>query len=166
MKLLEINEAIENVINNSFHIDETTGEVFELEDLDKLEVAFNEKIDAIAYYIKNEKAMAEAIKSEADNLEKRAKAHLNRAESLKNYLALALNRAGYDKHETTKNKFMFRKSTSLFIENEDAFKKKYSKFCKKEIIKKIDKKLVKDAIKDGMVFKGACIKENRNLSID
>lgn len=166
MKLLEINEAIRNVIDNSFHIDEATGEVFEASDLEQLEVMFDDKLDAIAYYIKNEEAMSKAMLEEAESLEKRAKNHRKKAESLRNYLAMAITNAGYTKHETVKNKFYFRTSKSLFIEDEEAFKKKYSKYCKKEWVKTIKKQEVKDAIKDGVKFKGAYIKENKNFKID
>lgn len=166
MNLLEINKAIEDVINNSFHIDEATGEVFEADDLNKLKVGFNDKIDAIAYYIKNEETMAEAIKKEADSLTKRAKSHQKKADSLRNYLAFVLNNAGYAKHETAKNKFYFRTSKSLFVEDEEAFKKKYTKFCDRKFIKTIDKRKVTEAIKNGELFKGAFLKETKNLKID
>lgn len=52
MKLLEINQAIRNVLEKGFATSDETGEVFEAEDLDALEMAFEDKIDGIAYYIK------------------------------------------------------------------------------------------------------------------
>lgn len=74
MNLFEINKAISDVIEKGFYEDEETGEIlFEVDDLDDLKIAFDEKIDGISGYIKNLDSLNDGIKKEIDNLSKRKK---------------------------------------------------------------------------------------------
>ena len=78
MKLYEI---VEELRNFQFEIDEETGEILNADELDKLELARDEKIENICLMIKNLKADATAYKAEKDSFaekEKRAKNEADR----------------------------------------------------------------------------------------
>ncbi len=62
-----------------------------------LDIAANEKIESVALYIREQLAQAEAIEAEAKRLQDRARARLNAAKSLKDYLAREMERLGKDK---------------------------------------------------------------------
>lgn len=85
--LYEINEQILNCV------DMETGEIIDADKLQDLQLAFDEKVEGIACWIKNLLSDASAIKAEKDALAEREKACKNKAESLKNYLSSVL----YDK---------------------------------------------------------------------
>ena len=84
MKLYEIDQAILDCI------DAETGDIVNAEMLDKLTMERDAKIENIALWIKDLKAEAEALKAEKMAFAERQKVAENKAESLKNYLAYAL----------------------------------------------------------------------------
>lgn len=69
-------------------LDETAGELTpEIEAaLTQWDEDFNHKVESVALYITEQKALAEGIKAEAAKLTERAKARLARADSLTRYL--------------------------------------------------------------------------------
>ncbi|WP_305153355.1 siphovirus Gp157 family protein [uncultured Dubosiella sp.] len=162
MKLLEINKAILEVLEKGFTTNEETGEVFEAEDLEQLEMAFEDKVDGIAYYIKNYETSVKAIKEEIKLLNERAKRYENRAKWLRKYLLAAMNARELDKVETIKNTIFTRKSYFVNIVDQDALPKKY-------FIKKIDyspdKKMIKETLDAGKRVKGAEIQARVNLQL-
>ncbi len=162
MKLLEINQKILDVLEKGFATDEETGEIFELEDLDALNLAFEEKVDGVAYYIKNEEATAKMIKDEAKALIERAKRHEDRAMRLKKYLLGALNARDMTKLETVKNKITTRKSTVVNVIDPNMLPKKY---LTKNIEYKPDKKMIKEVLNDGKRVKGAELEQRVTLYV-
>lgn len=84
MKLYEIDNAILECI------DMETGEVIDIDRLNELQMERETKIENVACWIKDLKAEAEAIKAEKMALAKRQQVAENKAESLKNWLAYAL----------------------------------------------------------------------------
>lgn len=162
MRLLEISAAILEVLEKGFTTIEETGEVFETEDLDQLDMAFEEKVDGIAYYIKNCEASAKAMKDEAKMLMERAKKHEQRADKLKKYLLEALSVRGMKKLETVKNKITTRKSTRVDIIDQDMLPKKY--FAKKVEFTP-DKKLIKETLEAGKNVKGAELETRITLQV-
>ena len=80
MTLYEIDEQILGCV------DSETGEIIDEEKLAELNIAFDEKVENIALWIKNLLSEAEAIKQEKLKLGDRQKAAENKAESLKKYL--------------------------------------------------------------------------------
>lgn len=162
MKLLEINKAILEVIEEGIARNEETGEVFDLSDLETLNIAFREKVDGIAYFIKNEDAMAKMMNEEAKALYDRAKKHADHADKLKKYLLTALQERDMTKFETVKNKITTRKSTAVNITDQDMLPKKY--FIKKVDLKP-DKKLIKETIASGKTVKGAELETRVTLSV-
>ena len=85
MTLYEINSEIMSCI------DMETGEVIDTEKLNELQLERDAKIENVALWIKELKAEAEAIKQEKLALADRQRVAENKAESLKNWIAYALN---------------------------------------------------------------------------
>lgn len=85
MTIYEIDRAIADLIAQS--IDPETGEI-NLDDsaLDALQMERNTKIENLALYIKNEQALSDALKAEAEALTKRKNTVDNRIDRLKAFL--------------------------------------------------------------------------------
>ena len=109
MTIYEINEQILNCI------DLETGEIIDIDKLNELELERDAKIENVACWIKELKAEAEAIKAEKLVLAERQKVAENKAESLKKWLAFALNG---EKFKTAKCSVSFRKTESVEVTEE------------------------------------------------
>ena len=149
--LYEIDKAILECV------DAETGEIIDDKALEELELARDNKIENIAYWIKNLIADAESYKKEKEVFVQREKAAKNKAESLKRYLEMAL---GGEKFKTSKVSISYRKSEIVEI---DEIEKLSDEFIKIE--KKADKTAIKAAIKEGAEIVGARIVENNNIQI-
>ncbi len=165
MNLYEIDARIQNF---EFEIDEDTGEILNLLELDQLEIARNEKIENIALYDKNLKAEIEAIDNEVKALLDRRKAKQNKADNLLEYLKTSLQGA---KFETSKVSISYRKSKSVEFEDEEKFLQ-YAKendleiLYKETVSVKPNKKEIKDFItKTNGELPYVHIKENVNMQI-
>ena len=162
MNLYEINAEIEKAIEALFaNADEVTGEIRQ-EDVDALEamkMARDEKLENIGCYIKNAKAMADAIKAEEKALKERRETLESKAENMKAYVANALQG---EKWESAKVAFSFRRSESVSIPDIDLLDEKY---LVQEVTYKPDKKAIKEAIKAGNEVRGAFLDEKQNLQI-
>lgn len=159
MKLYEIDQAIEACI------DLETGEVLDSERLDALQMERTAKLEGVACWVKNLEAEADALKAEKDNLAKREKAARNKAESLKNWLAYALQG---EKLTTAKAAISFRKSESVEVPNQDLFivwaSQEHNSLLnyKKPELKM---KAIKEALKAGIMLPGARLVERQNIQI-
>lgn len=156
MTLFEIDKAI---LDFEFEVDEETGELLNTADLDELQMARDEKIENVGLWIKNLNAEAAAVKAEKDAMADRQKRLERKAESLKNYLAYALNG---QKFSTPKVAMTFRKSESVNIIDEQLLPDDYLNIT---IVTKPDKKIIKDAIKAGKEVLGAELVTKQNLQI-
>ncbi len=151
--LYEINQAILDTV------DSETGEIIDAERLSALMMERDAKIEGVVCWIKNLQADAAAYKAEKDAFAEREKRAINKAESLKNWLAAALNGQGFN---TTKCAVSFRRSEKIDIPDENAVPKKY---LVKTITFKPDKMAIKDAIKAGRKVAGCCLVESQNIQI-
>ena len=124
MKLWEIKDEIEKCFSET--VDEETGEILSevnLQYLEELQMAFDDKVDNICCLIKNMDAEVKAFKTEEANLKKRRMAKENASQRLKDYLKAILNG---QKFESVRSKISYRASKStevdmdLFLNNEDA----------------------------------------------
>lgn len=106
MTLWEINEAIMACV------DAETGEIIDFDQLDKLTMAREEKLENIALYIKALDAEAAAIREEEKTLAARRKVKENKAARLREYLSDAL--AGQP-FETSKVALSFRSSQAVKV---------------------------------------------------
>ena len=152
MKLYEIDEAIMNCI------DAETGEIIDTEQLDKLQMGRDAKIENVACWIKDLKAEAEALKNEKQALAERQKVAENKIESLKKWLAYALNGQAF---KATRASVSFRKSQKVEIADIYKVDENYLRYKEPEA----DKTAIKEAIKAGKTVAGATLVENTSVII-
>lgn len=150
--LWQIEEAIMDCV------DMETGEIIDIDRLDKLQMDRDTKIENIALYIKNLLSDAAGIKAEKDNLAQRQKVAENKANSLKKYLSGYL--AG-QKFSTSRVAISFRKSESVNIEDITAIPEEYLKYKDPEP----DKTAIKSMLKSGKKVPGAELVQNQNIQI-
>jgi len=162
MNLYEINSQIENF---EFKIDEETGEVINLDELDNLKLAKDKKIENIVLYIKNLKADEKALDDEIKALQARKKAKTNKATYLSMYLESTL---GGAKFETPKCKVSYRKSTSVDIEDgfiEYARIAGLGNLYRENVEYKPDKKTILKELKEGKNIPYCSLKEKQIIQI-
>ena len=152
MKLYEIDEQILNCI------DAETGEIIDADMLNALQMERDAKIEGVALWIKDLKAEAEALKAEKIAVEKRQKTGENRAESLKQWLAVALNG---EKFKTTKCDVSFRTAKSVNVTDVFSLDSKFLKFSDPTA----DKTAIKKAIEAGEQVSGAELIERKSVTI-
>jgi hypothetical protein len=152
MNLFEIDAAILDCV------DVETGEVFDIDRFEELELTRDAKIENICLWIKNLKAEAEALKAEKDAFAQRQKAAENKMESLKRYISGYLDGTAF---ESAKVKVSFKKSESLEISEEAVIPDEYLRFKEPEV----NKADLKKAIKAGLTIGGVWIEEKNNIQI-
>ena len=157
MTIYEINEQILNCI------DSETGEIIDIDKLNELELERDAKIENVACWIKELKAEAEAIKSEKLALAERQKVAENKAESLKKWLAYALQG---EKFKTAKCSVSFRKTESVEVTDEGLsnLMKEHDELLTYKAPEP-NKKAIKDAIKDGLSVEGVQLVQNTSTII-
>ena len=156
MKLYEINQAILNCI------DLETGEIIDTEQLDKLTMERETKLENVACWIKELKAEAEALKAEKMAFAKRQQVAENKMESLKKYLAYALDGQAF---KTTRASVTFRKSQAVEITDIYKLDENYLRYKEPEADKTAIKEALKEAIKQGKTVAGATLVENTSVII-
>ncbi len=152
MNLFEIDAAILDCV------DVETGEVFDVDRFEELELTRDAKIENICLWIKNLKAEAEALKAEKDAFAQRQKAAENKMESLKRYISGYLDGTAF---ESAKVKVSFRKSESLEISEDAMIPDEYLRFKEPEV----NKADLKKAIKAGLTIGGVQLVESNNIQI-
>lgn len=152
MKLYEIDERILSCI------DAETGEIIDADMLNALQIERDAKIEGVALWIKDLKAEAEALKAEKIAFEKRQKVAENRAESLKQWLAAALNG---EKFKTTKCDVSFRTAKSVNVTDVFSLDSRFLKFSDPTA----DKTAIKKAIEAGETVSGAELIERKSVTI-
>lgn len=146
-------------------VDQETGEILDVEKLNELQMERDKKIEKVALWYKNLVSDATAYKAEKEAFAEREKAAKNKAESLKNWLGLALNGS---KLTTEKVAITFRKSEAVEIEDEEAFVKWAYDF-NDELLSFKDptpnKTAIKNELKLGVEITGAHLVERQNIQI-
>ena len=157
MTIYEIHEKILNCI------DLETGEIIDIDKLNELQFEKDAKIENVACWIKELKAEAEAIKAEKLVLAERQKVAENKAESLKKWLAFALNG---EKFKTAKCSVSFRRSESVEVTEEglEALMKEHDELLTYKAPEP-NKKAIKDALKDGLSVQGVRLECNTSVII-
>ena len=157
MTIYEINEEILNCI------DLETGEIIDIDRLNDLQLERDAKIENVACWIKELKAEAEAIKAEKLALAERQKVAENKAESLKKWLAYALQG---EKFKTAKCSVSFRKTESVEVTDEglNNLMKEHDELLTYKAPEP-NKKAIKDAIKDGLSVQGVRLECNTSVII-
>ena len=152
MNLYEIDAAILDCV------DSETGEIFDIDRFEELELARDAKVESICLWIKNLKAEIEALKAEKDAFAQRQKSAENKMESLKRYISGYLEGAAF---ESAKVKVSFRKSEAVEILEGAVIPDEYLRFKEPEI----NKTALKKALKSGVSIEGVYIAENQNIQI-
>lgn len=157
MTLYEINSEIMNCI------DMETGEVIDIERLNDLQLERDAKIENVALWIKDLKAEAEAIKNEKLALAERQRVAENKAESLKNWLAYALNG---EKFKTAKCSVSFRTTESVEVTEEglEILMNGHDELLTYKAPEP-NKKAIKQALKDGLNVAGVQLVQNTSTII-
>ena len=157
MTIYEIDEKILNCI------DLETGEIIDIDKLNELELERDAKIENVACWIKELKAEAEAIKTEKLALAERQKVAENKAESLKKWLAYALQG---EKFKTAKCSVSFRKTESVEVTDEGLsnLMKEHDELLTYKAPEP-NKKAIKDALKDGLNVAGIQLVQNTSTII-
>lgn len=152
MKLYEIDNAILECI------DMETGEIIDAEKLDALNMERDAKIENVVLWIKDLKAEAEAIKAEKLALAERQKVAENKVESLKKWIAYALDG---QKFSTAKCYVSFRNTESVEVTEEglEALMKWHDELLTYKAPEP-NKKAIKQAIKDGLSVAGVQLVQN------
>ena len=138
--------------------DEETGEIADHEQLDKLQIERDAKLENIALWIKNLKAEEEDYKAEKRAFEERQRQAKAKRESLERYLSDILNG---EKFKTVKVECSFRKSQRVEIDDVYSLPEEYIKYKEPDA----DKTAIKEAIKQGKEIAGARIVTALNLQI-
>lgn len=148
-------------------VDMETGEIFDPEKLDALQMERNQKLEGVALWVKDLKAEAAAVKEEADKLNARKKAIDNKVDSLKQWLLYAL---GGEKLKTPRCNVYQTHSQKLNVPDEPGLisflqtlnePEKFLRFKEPEL-KKDD---IKKALKDGYEIPGAALEETESVVI-
>ena len=157
MTIYEINEGILNCI------DPETGEIIDIDKLNELELERETKIEGVACWIKDLKAEAEALKNEKQALAERQRVAENKAESLKKWIAYALQG---EKFKTAKCSVSFRKTESVEVTDEGLsnLMKEHDELLTYKAPEP-NKKAIKDAIKDGLSVQGVRLECNTSVII-
>ena len=157
MTIYEIDEKILNCI------DLETGEIIDIDKLNELQLEKDAKIENVACWIKELKAEAEAIKTEKQTLAERQRVAENKAESLKKWLAYALQG---EKFKTAKCSVSFRKSEVVEITDEglNNLMKEHDELLTYKAPEP-NKKAIKQAIKDGLSVEGVQLVQNTSTII-
>lgn len=159
--LYEINADIDTLIESC--IDPETGEV--IEDLDErlneLTIARAEKIENLAFVIKNYKAEAEKLDKFKKQVDARLKAYTNNIERLKRYLASCMNDG--EKFKSTMNSIYFMHTKSVNVS--DAFFAAEENEQYMRVKKEANKDAIKTALDAGETVAGAELVENISLVV-
>ena len=152
MTIYEIDQAIMECV------DLETGEIIDTEQLDKLQMERDTKLENVACWIKDLKAEAEALKNEKQALAERQKVAENKAESLKKWLAYALQG---EKFKTPKCAISFRKSEAVEVTDEglENLMKEHDELLTYKAPEP-NKTAIKQALKDGLSVEGVQLVQN------
>ena len=171
MSLYQIDKNIKEVLESGFSFNEETGEIlFETEDLERLEISLNDKLNNIIGFIKDLEIQAEAYDKLKKDYENRAKEKSKKADRLKKYLDEYLKTNGMtEKKEFINGVTSYRKSKQLSItsdvdlENYLLGSEEHKKYLKTEY--KFDKTGLKKELENGTNIPFVEIIENQNLQI-
>lgn len=150
MHLFDIDQLIEQALQP-----DENGEITpeQLEQLQKLEMQREQKLENIALYIKNERAFSDALDVEIKRLQAKKRAADNRVDSLKNYLQHGLNG---EKLKTARVTVSYRTSKSVQITDESALP---------DEVFEVKRVASKTKIKHLLPLAGAKLVENTNIII-
>lgn len=152
MTLYEIDSAIMDCV------DEETGEVVDIEELEALQIEREKKVEGIALAVKNYAAEAKAIKEEEEKLAKRRRSCENAVKRCKDYLSYALDG---EKFKTARVSVYYKNNESVTIDDLGSLTKEYIRIPEPFA----DKTAIKKALKEGKEVVGAHIEGSRSVIV-
>lgn len=152
MTIYEIDQAIMECV------DLETGEIIDTEQLDKLQMERDAKLENVACWIKDLKAEAEALKAEKLAFAERQRVAENKMESLKKWLAYTLNG---EKFKTVRASVTFRTTDKVEVADIYKLDENYLRYKEPEA----DKDAIKKAIKAGQEVAGATLVSSTSVII-
>lgn len=159
MKLYEINAELDALLEM---VDPETGELLcDLDALEALTIAREEKLEGLALAVKNYESDAAAIKAEEKALADRRKALENKADRARQFLQSELNG---ETIKTARVVVSYRRSEAVEIRDPDFILYADPKFLTQKI-PDINKTAIKAAIKAGEIVPGAELVTRQNMSI-
>lgn len=164
MKLYELAQMMDMVINGGLVFDEETGEVvFDSSNLDELEAALDAKIEACCIVVKETEAEAEAIRAEERRLKARRERKEKEAARLREYVQRCMEQSGARKIDTPRACVSSRASKYVNVVDESKVPREY--ICEK-VTESVDKKAVAAALKKGEAIPGCELSERISLKIE
>ena len=157
--LFEIDAAIMAAMDRC--VDPETGEIDGevYTELEALQMERERKIENIACWVKNLTSDAAQLKAEAKAMQERAAAAEKKAESLKGYLAAALNG---QKFETPRCVIGWRKSTAVQIAPDADLPAEY---LRTKTTVEPDKTAIKAALVAGTAIDGCTLETRNNMTL-
>ena len=155
--LFEIDKAIEAFFEEN--VDPETGELLNIEQLDELQLAREQKIENVGLYIKNLEAEADAVENQEKIFADRKKRIRKKIEGLKGFLGYALDGKPF---KTDRVVMSFRRSESVHITDEYLIPDEYCEFT---VTRRPNKTNLKKALKDGKEIMGVELIEKNNVQI-
>lgn len=159
MKLYEIEWEITTCI------DPETGEIIDEKKLNALRMERDEKLENVALWIKNLEAEAAAYKAEKERFATRERVARNKAESLKAWLAAALQG---EKFTTTRAAVSFRTSEAVEFPDMDFFLQwagRENSSLLTYALPTPNKTAIKELIKNGEIVPGAQLVKRLNIQV-
>lgn len=154
--LYQIRQEIEAF---EYEIDEETGEFLNALAWDELNMAYEEKVENIACYIKNLASDVLAFKAEEESIAKRRRSMEKKIDYLKKLLS---NNMGGEKFSTAKCAVSFRRSETVDVEDIAYLP---AELLRVKTTYEADKTAIKAAIKAGKEIKGCRLVENISTQI-
>lgn len=138
------------------------GKMVGYEALEELAGELDEKLEAVACFVKDLRGEAARFKAEEETLAARRKQLESRAKWLSNYLQGQLEAVGREKFETVRCKLGFSKSTKVNVLDLELLPEKY-----RRVVTTIepDKKALLPLLRAGEIIPGAELQESRTFQI-
>lgn len=151
-------DIVREIEDFEYEIDEDTGEILNLDDLDQLVMDRDVKIENLCLWVKNLESDAEAYKKEASNFQQKARSATNKAQSLRKYIQYILNGS---KFKSDKVSVSYRKSEAVHCVDVTLVDDDYLNYKEPEL----NKSKVKSALKQGIEVRGCSLIERQNMQL-
>lgn len=160
MKLFEIDNNIQAVIENGFSVNEETGELlFTSDDLSNLKMERNKKVENIALIYLNYKAEAKAITEQIKIFKERAERLEKKAENVSKYLEYATNGMPF---ESPMCQVSYRRSSRVIVEPGAELPEEY---ITRKVTETPNKVALKHALDSGEKIKGVSLEPTSTIHI-
>lgn len=162
--LWEIDADIERILSlgsGEEAVDVETGEILDADALDALDMELAEKVENCACWVKNQKALSEAIREEVARLTERRRAIDARVERLKRYMLGAVETAG-GRVETARARVSTRRSSAVVVDCMEALPEAY---VTQRVEVSPDKAAIRDAVGAGASVPGAHVEQRKTVVI-